>query len=104
MRLAHLIITYTNPSQTERMIRRMQHPDFDFYIHADKKIDIRPYLFLANIQQVYLIHNRVDVVWGGYATVETTLQCTKEIFATGREYDYIHLMSGQDYPIKSAAQ
>jgi core-2/I-Branching enzyme len=81
----------------------MQHPDFDFYIHVDKKIDIRPYLFLANIQQVYLIHNRVEVVWGGYATVETTLQCTKEILATGREYDYIHLMSGQDYPIKSAA-
>ena len=52
MRIAHLIITYTNPVQTERMIRRMQHPDFDFYIHLDKKVDIGPHLFLANIPQV----------------------------------------------------
>jgi Core-2/I-Branching enzyme len=100
MRIAHLIITYTNPLQTERMIRRMQHPDFDFYIHVDKKVDIGPHLFLAKIPQVYLIHDRVNVVWAGYNTVEATIRSVKEIFNTGRTYNYIHLMSGQDYPIK----
>ncbi|MEP6750435.1 MAG: beta-1,6-N-acetylglucosaminyltransferase [Bacteroidota bacterium] len=102
MRVAHLVITYTNPLQTERMIRRMEHPDFDFYIHVDKKIDITSHLFLAKIPNVYLIKDRVDVVWAGYKTVEATLRSVKEIFSTGRNYDYIHLMSGQDYPIKSA--
>jgi hypothetical protein len=103
MRIAHLIITYTSASQTERMIRRMQHPDFDFYIHVDKKLDIGAYLFLANIPQVYLIRNRTDVIWAGYSTIEAILQSVKEIFASGRRYDYVHLMSGQDYPIKPAA-
>ena len=102
MRIAHLVITYTNPQQTARMIRRMQHPDFDFYIHVDKKIDIGPHLFLADIPQVYLIRDRVDVIWAGYNTVEAELRAVQEIFNTGREYDYIHLMSGQDYPIKPA--
>lgn len=102
MRVAHLVITYTNPLQTARMIRRMQHPGFDFYIHVDKKIDITPHLFLAEIPNVYLIRDRVNVVWAGYKTVEATLRSVKEIFRTGIKYDYVHLMSGQDYPIKSA--
>jgi len=102
MRVAHLVITYTNPLQTERMIHRMQHPGFDFYIHVDKKIDITPHLFLGTLPNVYLIQDRVNVVWAGYKTVEATLRSVKEIFSTGRKYDYIHLMSGQDYPIKSA--
>ena len=103
MRVAHLVITYTNPLQTERMIRRMQHPAFDFYIHVDKKIDIASHLFLEKIPNVYLIKDRVNVIWGGYNTVKATLHSIKEIFRTGKNYDYIHLMSGQDYPIKSAA-
>jgi hypothetical protein len=102
MRIAHLIITYTNPLQTERMIRRMQHPGFDFYIHVDKKIDISSHLFLTGIPNVYLIKDRVNVIWAGYNTVKATLRSVKEIFTTGRQYDYIHLMSGQDYPIKPA--
>ncbi len=103
MRVAHLIITYTDPLQTERMIRRMQHPGFDFYIHVDKKIDIAAHLFLADMPNVYLIQDRVKVIWAGYNTVEATLRSVKEIFNTGIQYDYVHLMSGQDYPIKTAA-
>jgi len=85
------------------MIRRMQHPGFDFYIHVDKKMDITPHLFLAKIPNVYLINDRVNVVWGGYNTIEATLRSVKEIFDTGKSYDYVHLMSGQDYPIKPAS-
>jgi hypothetical protein len=103
MRVAHLVITYTNALQTERMIRRMQHPDFDFYIHLDKKLPIGSHLFLEKIPNVYLIKDRVNVIWAGYNTVEATIRSVKEIFRTGRPYDYVHLMSGQDYPIKPAA-
>lgn len=81
----------------------MQHPDFDFYIHVDKKVDIGPHRFLASMPQVYLIRDRVDVIWGGYNTIEAELRSVQEIFDTNREYDYIHLMSGQDYPIKPAS-
>lgn len=102
MRVAHLIITYTNPLQTERMIRSMRHPDFDFYIHVDKKVDITSHLYLANLPQVYLISNRTDVIWAGYNTIKATIRSVEEILASDKKYDYIHLMSGQDYPIKTA--
>lgn len=102
MRIAHLILTYTNPRQTERMIRRLSHQNFDFYIHVDKKFDINPHLFLESIPNVYFINNRIDVRWAGFSTVTATFECIKEIVATGIEYDFINFLSGQDYPIKSA--
>ncbi len=100
MKLAHLILTYTTPSQTERLIKSLWHPDSDFYIHVDAKIDIESHLYLNKIPNVYLIQNRVEVRWAGYNTVKATFSCIKEIAATGKKYDYINFMSGQDYPIK----
>lgn len=100
MRIAHLIITYTDPKQTERMIRKMHHPDFDFYIHVDKKNDIKPYLYLGALQNTYLIQNRVDVRWAGYNTVRAIFNGIKEICSSGRKYSFINLLSGQDYPLK----
>jgi hypothetical protein len=102
MRVAHLILTYTNPRQTERMIRKLYHENFDFYIHVDKKFDINPHLFMEALPNVYFINNRVDVKWAGYSTVVATFECIKEIVATGIQYDFINFLSGQDYPIKSA--
>jgi len=104
MRIAHLILTYTDPKQTERMIKRMAHEDFDFYIHVDKKFDINPHLFLKSIPNVYFINNRVDVRWAGYNTVKATFDCIKEIVGTGIKYDFINFLSGQDYPLKPAKE
>lgn len=102
MRVAHLILTYTDPRQTERMIKNMRHEDFDFYIHVDKKIDIEPYLFLRDLPHVYFLKNRIDVKWAAFDTVKATFEGIKEIIATGIKYNFINLLSGQDYPIKSA--
>lgn len=103
MKVAHLILTYTNPQQTERMIRKMSHPDFDFYIHVDKKIDIEPYYYLREIGNVRLIEHREDVSWGGYSTVKATFNSIKEICSHGIAYSFINFLSGQDYPLKPAA-
>ncbi|MEC5146094.1 beta-1,6-N-acetylglucosaminyltransferase [Chitinophaga sp. 212800010-3] len=102
MRIAHLILTYTDPHQTERMIKRLSRENFDFYIHVDKKFDIQPHLFLSELPNVYFIKNRTKVDWAGFSTVMATISCIREIAATGIRYDFINFLSGQDYPIKSA--
>lgn len=102
MKIAHLILTYTNPHQTERMIKAMYHPDFDFYIHVDKKINIIPHLFLEKHPNVYFIENREEVRWAGYNTVKATFNCIYEIVNSGKEYAFINFLSGQDYPLKPA--
>jgi hypothetical protein len=101
MRVAHLIITYTDPEQTERLIKRMQHPDFDFYIHVDAKLPIHSHKSLTAIPNVYLIRNRIKVQWAAFSTMQAVFNSLQEILDSARTYDFISLMSGQDYPIKS---
>ena len=104
MRVAHLILTYTDPRLTERLIRKTQHMNADFYIHVDQKSDINQYLHLRGFNQVYFINDRKDLKWAGFSTVLATFSCIKEIVATGIRYDFINLLSGQDYPLKTAIE
>jgi len=104
MKVAHLIITYTNPAQTERMIKRMWHPDFDFYVHVDAKLPISSHDNLISIPNVYMIQNRVKVEWAAYSTIQSEFNGIQEILESKRGYDFISLLSGQGYPIKSPNQ
>ena len=101
MKLAHLILTHANPGQLKRMLDRLQHDDAHFYVHVDLKTDLQSFLPLANQRNVFFISKRVTVSWGGYSIVQATLNGFEQILASGVHYDYINLMSGQDYPIKS---
>ena len=102
MKFAILIITHTSPLQTKRIIEKLNNGHFDFYIHVDKKINIDTHKQLLTIKNVYFIENRIDVKWGGYSAIEATLSGIRQIVASGIKYECINLISGQDYPIKSA--
>ena len=102
MRYACLIITYTSAKQTRRIIDKLGNGKFDFYIHLDKKVNINTHRSLFNIPGVYFIKNRIKVNWAGFTIVKASFNGIKEIVASGREYGFINLMSGQDYPVKSA--
>jgi hypothetical protein len=102
MRFAILIITYTSAQQTVRLIKKLVNSDFDFYIHLDKKIDISTHSELFSRPDVFFINDRVDVKWAGYTIVEAAFHGIRQIVASGIKYEFINLLSGQDYPIKSA--
>ncbi|MBO3273256.1 beta-1,6-N-acetylglucosaminyltransferase [Hymenobacter defluvii] len=101
MKVAHLIMAYKEPKQIERLIQKMSHKGSTFYIHVDKKIDSRPFAYLGKLENTKLTQTKLLVNWAGYSFTNAILQCIKEIFETGNEYDFINVMSGQDYPIKS---
>jgi hypothetical protein len=103
-KIAHLILVHNNPIQLARLINRLQHPDADIYIHVDGKANAGQFLFLAQTPQVYLIKSRVKVYWGSYSIVQATVNSFAEILQTNRNYNYINLLSGNDYPIKSTRQ
>ncbi|GAB2644249.1 beta-1,6-N-acetylglucosaminyltransferase [Emticicia sediminis] len=102
MKIAHLILTHANPHQLSRLIERLTHPDADFYIHVDLKTDIQPFLFLKS-ENVKFIKNRVSVYWGAYSIVQATVNSFEEILVADKKYDFVNLLSGQDYPLKSTA-
>lgn len=100
MRIANIILAHKNPAQLERLIKAMSHPDFDFYIHIDKKVDLEPFEYLKGISGVNFIEDRMICNWGGFSLVETGIKSINQILDSDREYDFFNLLSAQDYPIK----
>jgi hypothetical protein len=100
MRIAHVIFAYKDPAQIERLIKTLSHPEFDFYIHLDKKIKKKPFEYLSKMERVRFIKKTITCNWGGFSLVKAMLQSIDEIQATGIQYDFVNLLSGQDYPIE----
>lgn len=99
MRVAHLIIAHKEPSQVERLVNRLAHADCDVFIHLDKKTDRAAFRRLERLPQVYFIRNRQLIRWAGYSFTKAILTGIAEVLEAGH-YDFINLMSGQDYPLQ----
>lgn len=69
----------------------------DIYIHVDKKSDIREFEVLK--ERAKFIENRVEVTWGDYSQIESTLKLLEK--TREGKYDYIFLISGDDLPLKN---
>ncbi|SKA17246.1 beta-1,6-N-acetylglucosaminyltransferase [Sediminibacterium ginsengisoli] len=104
MQIAYLIITYTDPVQTGRMIGQLSDANTRFYIHLDKKVAISAHAALQQHPQVTFVEKRVNVRWAGYSTVQAIFNGIEAILTSGISFDYICLLSGQDYPIKTPAE
>ena len=102
MRIAHIILAHKNPNQLLRLINRINHRNADIYIHIDKKVDINEFKFLTSESQVYFISNRIKCNWGGNSLFLGILSSLKEVLSLNKNYDFINLLSAQDYPITSA--
>ncbi len=86
-----------------RLVNALLHPDADIYIHVDRKVSIDPFLPIAALPNVHFIQRRVTVYWGGYSIVEATLSGIRQIMRTGIAYDFVNLLSGQEYPLMPPA-
>ncbi|QKG57439.1 glycosyltransferase [Hymenobacter sp. BRD128] len=103
MKIAHLIMAHKNPDQLGRLLTALQHDDFYFFIHLDSKCDFKDYEHLASQPRVEFTPRRFAVRWASYRFTHAILEGTRAILASGQPFDFINLLSGQDYPIKPAA-
>jgi Core-2/I-Branching enzyme len=104
MKIAHLLMVHKNPAQVERLLAALAHEQADCYIHLDSKADFREFAYLAHRPGVHFISRRYAVRWASYHFTRAILECTRQVLATGIQYDFINLLSGQDYPIKPIAE
>ena len=99
MRIACIIMAHKEPQQIERLLKKFNSLPFDFYLHVDKKTDKSPFEYLASLPHVYFVKNRIRVRWASYSFLVAILNSLKQIFSIQITYDFISIMSGQDYPI-----
>lgn len=102
MKIALLIHVHTNPDQLVRLVSRLRHQDVDIFINVDAKVDIE--LFKKDIENVYFLNNRVEVVWGRFSQLQQILNSFDEIINTTNQYSHILFISGLDYPIIPISQ
>lgn len=99
MKMAIAIQCHANSNQINKLIEFFFDEDIDVYIHIDKKSNIKNEIIVK--ENVYFVDNNKDVQWGQFSQVEATLELFSKISDSNNKYDYIHLISGQDYPIKT---
>lgn len=102
MKIAYIILTHSCPKHLLRLINSLSHPDDEFFVHVDCKINLQPFLdelkkCEANIN---IVKNRENGQWGGIGIVKATINALYEIQNYEINFAHIVLLSGSDYPIK----
>jgi hypothetical protein len=105
MQYAYIISAYKNLEQVARLVRRLQSERVSFLVHVDKKTDDRTYEALVrslrDLASVGFLP-RHTCHWGGFGHVRATLKGIDELIRADTPFDYVILLTGQDYPIKSS--
>jgi hypothetical protein len=104
--VAYIVAAHNDLAQLERLLRRLAGPDTTLVVHVDRRAGDDAYAaFRAQTQDLDLHHlERHLGFWGGFGVVRATLKGIRHLVEAGAPYDYAILLSGQDYPLRPAAE
>jgi Core-2/I-Branching enzyme len=108
VRIAYVISAYKRPEHLTRLVRQLHSgPETTFLVHVDRKTDAATSRAmvdgLADLEGVGFLP-RHSCHWGGFGHVQASLKGIREVLRSGIEFDYVVVLSGQDYPIKPNAE
>lgn len=104
LKLAYIISAYKLPENLLRMINRLNTTGSNFIIHVDKNSPRETFeemqFGLNDFNNVHFMQ-RHKSPYRGFGHVRTTLKGLKYLNQNNIDYDYVFVLTGQDYPIKS---
>ncbi len=99
----YLIMAYHQFELLKKIIRLLDYPYHDIFIHIDataKNFCPDDFEGITNHSNLYFT-DRTNITWGGWSQINCELLLLKKAMQTG-EYNYYHLLSGQDLPLHPA--
>jgi hypothetical protein len=100
---AVLVTAYKDYPSLLRVVRRLDPGFFKLFIHVDRKSPIAG----NQIDELERLGAKVaktfTVRWGSYTHLQAILQLMRTAVDDG-PFDYLHIISGQDYPLWDAAE
>ncbi|MCL1868326.1 MAG: beta-1,6-N-acetylglucosaminyltransferase [Paludibacter sp.] len=99
----YIVLAHKTPEQLKRLIDKINDENSFFFIHIDKKSDIEPFTKIIHGENIKFIEDRVNCLWGDFSQIIATINLIRAAVESGRSGMVIQL-TGQDYPIKSAAE
>ena len=105
MRIAYLVLSYTNPRQVVRLADRLlsNDPACHVVIHHDMARTTLDGHGLENRERVHLLAFARNARWGSFTIVRATLRSLQWISETLMP-DWTVVISGQDYPVRPAEE
>ena len=104
LKLAYIVSAYKLPENLARMVDRLNTAGSNFFIHVDKNAPMAIYNEmhdrLGSYGNVHFI-KRHKSPYRGFGHVKTTINGLRCLADSGINYDYLFLLTGQDYPIKT---
>ncbi|KAF0221836.1 MAG: hypothetical protein FD174_167 [Geobacteraceae bacterium] len=101
-KLLYLICSHNNPDQVKRLVYCLKNgdPDSLIFIHHDSSSSLLDKAYFSSLKDIYFIDDYVRVEWGDFSMVGMMLHCLKKIHSLTMKFDWLFLLSGQDYPVK----
>lgn len=97
-RHAYLIMAHSNPSQLCTLLKQIDDSRNDIFLHWDQKFPMPPqeeFFSVVKHSKLTFVPKPIAVYWGDYSLIQCELLLLQS--ATDKhEYDYYHLLSGQD--------
>jgi hypothetical protein len=100
MKIAYLALAHDHPQLLKRLIGSLSNEDAGFFIHIDKKSQLEDFSTVQG-PNVFFTRQREIVHWGEYSMVEAILCLIREALEWSERADYLVLLSGSDYPLRS---
>lgn len=102
MQQAILIMAHNNVKHIADMVRFFGQ-GFEIYIHLDRKVHIQEeeILVLKRMDNVKMVSRQFKAYWGGFNLLKIQLLLIEQALKNP-DNRYLHLISGQDIPIKNA--
>lgn len=105
MKIAFLISAFTDAPHLLRFVNSLP-SDSDCYIHIDASYDIKPFADLLRnsrerLGHIVFIEKRTKVMWGSFTQVRFQMELIRVALRSNTHYDYLFMLSGQDYPVWS---
>lgn len=103
MKHAYLLLLHNYDENLEFLLKSLDHLENDIFIHVDRKTINFPFDKVRQqikLSTLYFTPNRVDVSWGGSSQIDAELELLSCSTTRGC-YQYYHLLSGSDLPLKS---
>lgn len=106
MRIAFIMLCHKNPAQINKLVDKLsEFSDADVYIHVDMNhSEIRDQIKKQKNVKLVSEDHSYRIQWGSVDIVKATLELIRAVKDSGKQYDYIWLVSGQDYPICPVAE
>lgn len=102
MTLLFLIASHTSPHQVLRLVKTLKSgsPDCQIVIHHDRSKSALDSAAFAPLKGVHIFENPIVTNWGDFSLVELELRCIDWVLKHSIRFDWLVLLSGQDYPIQ----